>query len=87
MNVVGLLSSLLPLLLQIPTLIKSVVEVTTILNADPATPQEVKDKLTEFHARLDEAMALAVAARLPAPMPPSTPTSNFGTVSIDSSTR
>lgn len=65
MNLVGLLTSLLPLILRIPDLIKSGSEVVAILRAAPGTPEEIRAQLDDYNRRLDEALEAVKNARLP----------------------
>ena len=58
-------TALLPLLLQIPQLVKAGAEITSIIKSDPQTPEAIKAKIAEYNARLDEALEAVKNARLP----------------------
>lgn len=59
---IGIVLQLLPI---IPGLIESVMRITSVVRADPSTPDEVKTELDALNARLVLAVAAVKSVRLP----------------------
>ena len=60
-----LLLQLLPLLQGLPGLIRDGVSIYKVIREDPGTPVEVRAKLDEIGADLDDALKLVAEVQLP----------------------